>query len=52
MMLEHLGHPAAADVLVAIEAVNAEPALHTRDLGGRASTEETTSAVIVALPAR
>ncbi|HZE34227.1 MAG TPA: tartrate dehydrogenase [Actinoallomurus sp.] len=53
MMLEHLGHPAAAaDVLAAIETVTAEPALRTRDLGGRASTEEAAAAVIAALPAR
>jgi tartrate dehydrogenase/decarboxylase/D-malate dehydrogenase len=53
MMLEHLGHPAAAaDVLAAIETVTAEPALRTRDLGGEAGTEEVTSAVIAALPAR
>jgi tartrate dehydrogenase/decarboxylase/D-malate dehydrogenase len=51
LMLEHLGHPgAAADVLTAIETVTADPALHTRDLGGRASTEEVTSAVLAALP--
>jgi tartrate dehydrogenase/decarboxylase/D-malate dehydrogenase len=52
MMLEHLGHPdAAADVLAAIEAVTADPALRTRDLGGHASTKEVTSAVLAALPA-
>jgi tartrate dehydrogenase/decarboxylase/D-malate dehydrogenase len=51
MMLDHLGHPeAAADVLAAIEAVTAEPALRTRDLGGRASTEDVTSAILAALP--
>jgi tartrate dehydrogenase/decarboxylase/D-malate dehydrogenase len=50
MMLEHLGHPAAAaDVLAAIEAVTAEPSLHTRDLGGKAGTEDVTSAVLATL---
>ena len=35
MMLEHLGEPsAAAALMAAIEAVTADPALHTRDLGG------------------
>ena len=29
----------------AIEAVTADPALHTRDLGGRASTAQVTAAV-------
>ena len=39
MMLEHLGHPEAADGIVrAIEAVLADPALRTRDLGGAADT--------------
>jgi tartrate dehydrogenase/decarboxylase/D-malate dehydrogenase len=53
MMLEHLGHPeAAADVLTAIETVTADPALRTRDLGGRASTEDVTCAVLAALPVR
>lgn len=50
LMLEQLGHPeAAADVLAAIEAVTAEPALRTRDLGGRATTEDVTTAVLGAL---
>ncbi len=35
MMLEHLGEPAAAHVLMkAVERVTADPALHTPDLGG------------------
>src|SRR6187401_2304336 len=39
MMLEHLGEAAAADVLMrAIESVTADPALHTPDLGGKATT--------------
>ncbi|MEW5881837.1 MAG: tartrate dehydrogenase [Pseudomonadota bacterium] len=46
MMLEHLGEPAAAARLMrAIEAVTAEPRLHTRDLGGTATTAEVTRAV-------
>jgi tartrate dehydrogenase/decarboxylase/D-malate dehydrogenase len=50
MMLDHLGHPkAAADVLAAIEAVTAERSLHTRDLGGKATTEDVTAAILGAL---
>jgi tartrate dehydrogenase/decarboxylase / D-malate dehydrogenase len=46
MMLEHLGEAAAAERLMqAIEAVTANPALHTRDLGGRATTADVTRAV-------
>jgi tartrate dehydrogenase/decarboxylase/D-malate dehydrogenase len=46
MLLEHLGEAAAARRLMqAIEAVTATPALHTRDLGGRAGTAEVTQAV-------
>jgi tartrate dehydrogenase/decarboxylase / D-malate dehydrogenase len=46
MMLEHLGEPAAAARLMkAIEAVTANPALHTGDLGGKARTEDVTNAV-------
>lgn len=46
MMLEHLGEPAAAQVLMqAIESVTADPSLHTRDLGGSASTAQVTAAV-------
>jgi len=51
MMLEHLGHPrAAADVLAAIETVVREGP-RTRDLGGKASTEEVGKAIADALPA-
>ena len=47
MMLEHLGEPAAAQrLMAAIEAVTANPALHTRDLGGNARTADVTAAVI------
>jgi len=46
MLLEHLGEPAAARKLMqAIEAVTATPALHTRDLGGAATTAQVTEAV-------
>jgi tartrate dehydrogenase/decarboxylase/D-malate dehydrogenase len=46
MLLEHLGEPAAAGQLMrAIEAVTATPALHTRDLGGTATTAQVTEAV-------
>src|SRR5205807_3543737 len=41
MMLEHLGEPAAAArVMTAIEEVTADPRLHTRDLGGSATTAQ------------
>ncbi len=46
MMLEHLGEQSAADKLMqAIERVTATPALHTRDLGGDATTAQVTAAV-------
>ena len=46
MMLEHLGEAEAAQrVMAAIEHVTASPALHTRDLGGTATTAEVTKAV-------
>ncbi|MGE0310642.1 MAG: tartrate dehydrogenase [Lautropia sp.] len=46
MLLEHLGEPAAAARLMqAIESVTADPALHTRDLGGEAGTAQVTAAV-------
>ena len=50
MMLEHLGEPAAAQQLMqVIEQVTANPALHTRDLGGKASTAQVTDAVCALL---
>ncbi len=53
MMLEHLGEaPAAARLMTAVESVTADPALHTPDLGGRATTREVTDAVIGALRGR
>jgi tartrate dehydrogenase/decarboxylase/D-malate dehydrogenase len=50
MLLEHLGEAAAAArLMAAIEGVTANPALHTRDLGGRATTAQVTEAVCRAL---
>jgi tartrate dehydrogenase/decarboxylase/D-malate dehydrogenase len=47
MLLEHIGEPAAAERLMqAIETVTATPALHTRDLGGTATTAQVTQAVV------
>ena len=46
MLLEHLGEPEAArQVMAAIEAVTGNPALHTGDLGGKATTAQVTQAV-------
>jgi tartrate dehydrogenase/decarboxylase/D-malate dehydrogenase len=46
MLLEHLGESEAAQRLMqAIEQVTANKALHTRDLGGTATTAEVTRAV-------
>jgi tartrate dehydrogenase/decarboxylase/D-malate dehydrogenase len=46
MLLEHLGeNEAARRVMQAIEQVTANPALHTRDLGGKATTAQVTEAV-------
>src|SRR5512147_466976 len=46
MMLEHLGETAAAErVMKAIEYATANPALHTRDLGGNGTTAQVTEAV-------
>jgi tartrate dehydrogenase/decarboxylase / D-malate dehydrogenase len=53
MMLEHLGEGAAARRLMqAIEQVTADSALHTRDLGGKATTAQVTQAVCDRLLAR
>ncbi|MBL8532429.1 MAG: tartrate dehydrogenase, partial [Betaproteobacteria bacterium] len=52
MMLEHFGEQAAARrVMAAIEQVTAMPALHTRDLGGTATTDDVTAAVCEAVGA-
>jgi tartrate dehydrogenase/decarboxylase / D-malate dehydrogenase len=46
MLLEHLGEREAAGKLMgAVEAVTADPNLHTRDLGGNAATAQVTEAV-------
>lgn len=53
MMLEHLGEPeAAARLMQAIEAVTADPKLHTGDLGGTAKTADVTAAVVSRLKNR
>ena len=50
MLLEHLGETAVAQRLMqAIEAVTADRALHTRDLGGQATTQQVTDAVCARL---
>jgi len=52
MMLEHLGeNEAAARLMSAIEAVTANPSLHTGDLGGNATTADVTDAVCERLAA-
>jgi len=52
MLLEHLGeHAAARQVMEAVEAVTANTALHTRDLGGNATTAQVTDAVCALLGA-
>ncbi|MBS1695097.1 MAG: tartrate dehydrogenase [Actinobacteria bacterium] len=50
MMLEHLGHAgAAADILAAMDATLANPETRTADLGGSASTEQVTRALVAQL---
>ena len=50
MMLDHLGHAAAAaDVRAAMEATLAKPETRTGDLGGGASTEQVTEALVAQL---
>ena len=52
MLLEHLGENDAAQVLMhAIERVTADVALHTRDLGGQATTAQVTRAVCAQITA-
>ena len=52
MMLDHLGEKtAAARLMRAIERATADPALHTPDLGGGATTRAVTDAVIHAVRA-
>ncbi|MCM2296090.1 tartrate dehydrogenase [Rhodoferax sp.] len=53
MLLEHLGERAAAQRLMqAIKQVTANPALHTGDLGGKATTAQVTQAVCDMLAAQ
>ncbi len=53
MLLEHLGEiDAAARVMRAIEHVTANPSLHTRDLGGTATTGQVTEAVCAQIAAK
>ena len=50
MLLDHIGESAAArQLMAAIEQVTADTLLHTRDLGGTATTEEVTNAVCALL---
>src|SRR5512133_675537 len=50
MLLDHIGESAAArQLMAAIEKVTADKLLHTRDLGGKATTEEVTNAVCALL---
>jgi isocitrate/isopropylmalate dehydrogenase len=50
MMLEHLGHPEAAQgIMTAIEAVLTEPKLRTGDLGGTADTVTCGKAIAAAI---
>jgi tartrate dehydrogenase/decarboxylase/D-malate dehydrogenase len=52
MLLEHLGEAEAARrVMSAIEKVTADKSLHTRDLGGQATTADVTRAVCESLEA-
>jgi tartrate dehydrogenase/decarboxylase/D-malate dehydrogenase len=52
LLLDHIGEPAAAARLMrAIERVTADKALHTPDLGGKATTREVTRAVVEAVRA-
>jgi tartrate dehydrogenase/decarboxylase / D-malate dehydrogenase len=52
MLLEYLGElEAAARVMKAIEHVTANPSLHTRDLGGTATTAQVTEAVCTEIAA-
>ncbi|MEC5214060.1 tartrate dehydrogenase/decarboxylase/D-malate dehydrogenase [Polaromonas sp. CG_9.5] len=52
MLLEHLGENAAAHQLMqAIESVTADASLHTRDLGGNATTAQVTAAICARIAA-
>ena len=50
LMLEQLGHPQAAEhILSAIANVLSRSELHTRDLGGQATTEQVAGELVAAL---
>jgi tartrate dehydrogenase/decarboxylase/D-malate dehydrogenase len=50
LMLDHLGEAeASGQLMAAIERVTADPALHTPDLGGRATTAAVTAAVVATI---
>ena len=52
MMLEHLGEPrAAATLMHVIESITADRSLHTRDLGGTATTAQVTEAACARIAA-
>ena len=52
MLLEHLSETqAAASLMQAIESVTADPGLHTRDLGGNATTAQVTDAICARIAA-
>jgi len=53
MMLEHIGESdAAARLMEAIEVITANPDFHTPDLGGTATSEQVTNAIIDVIRAR
>jgi tartrate dehydrogenase/decarboxylase/D-malate dehydrogenase len=50
LMLDHLGHPAAAaDIMTAIETTLTKPSTRTADLGGTATTQQVTAALVALL---
>jgi len=53
MMLDHIGETvAAARLMEAIEAITVNPNFHTPDLGGAATTDQVTAAIIDMIRAR
>ena len=53
MMLDHIGETVAAEQLMkAIEAITANIDFHTPDLGGAATTDQVTAAIIDVIRAR
>ena len=49
LMLDHLGERVRPILMRAIERVTADPALHTPDLGGSATTRQVTDGVLAAI---